>query len=130
MSYRILVVDDFEMNLSLMARILELEGYQVSLARNGMQAIQSVMQAMPDLAILDVMMPNMNGFELCRKLRQSPIHATMPIILLTAMNSDTERQQALKAGANDIWSKPFEMDFFLNRIKELLGVDSSDNKRK
>jgi adenylate cyclase len=130
MSYRILVVDDYEMNLALIARILELEGYQVTLAQSGLEAIQSVMQAMPDLAILDVMMPKMDGYVLCKKLREPPIHAIMPIILLTAMNSEMERQQALKAGANDIWSKPFEMDFFLRRIKELLGVDSSANKKK
>jgi adenylate cyclase len=129
MPYRILVVDDYEMNLSLMARILELDGYEVMVARSGMEAIHSVMQSMPDLAVLDVMMPLMDGYVLCRELRQPPINATMPVILLTAMNSDNEKQLAKKAGANDILSKPFEMDFFLKRIKELLDGDSSDKKK-
>ena len=120
MSYSVLVVDDNDMNLALIAKILELEGYQVILARNGREAIQSVVQNMPDLAILDVMMPDMDGYELCQKMRQPPINADVPIVLLTAMNSDMERQLALKAGANDIWSKPFDMELFRKRVGELL----------
>ena len=130
MPYRILVVDDYAMNLSLMARILELDDYQVMQARSGMEAIQLVIQTMPDLAILDVLMPRMDGFVLCRKLRQPPINATIPIILLTAMNSETERQQAAKAGANDIWSKPFDTDFVLRRLKELLSEHPSGENQK
>ena len=116
----ILVVDDNAMNLTLVGKILELDGYQVTVACNGMEAIQSVMQHMPDLAVLDVMMPDMNGFELCKKLRQPPLNATLPIILLTAMSSDSEKQLALDAGADDIWSKPFDMELFRQRIGELL----------
>ena len=120
MPYHILVVDDNVINLSLIAKILELEGYQVTVARNGMEAIQSVMHDMPDLAVLDVMMPDMDGYTLCRRLRQSPLKATGPVVMLTAMNSDMEKQQALEAGANDIWSKPFDMDMFRERVGELL----------
>jgi len=120
MPYRILVVDDNDMNLSLVAKILELEGYQVTMARNGMEAIQKVMQNMPDLAILDIMMPDMDGYDLCRKLRRPPLNAKGPIVLLTAMNSDLEKKQALEAGANDIWSKPFDMELFRRRIGDLL----------
>ena len=120
MSYRILVVDDNDMNLTLVSKILELEGYEVSVACNGTDAIQSVVDDMPNLAILDVMMPDMDGYELCRKLRQPPIGAKMPIVMLTAMNSNTEKQLALEAGANDIWSKPFDMDTFRRHIGELL----------
>jgi CheY-like chemotaxis protein len=120
MSYSILVVDDNDMNLMLISKILELEGYQVTSARNGKEAIQSVVDKMPDLAILDVMMPDMDGYELCQKLRQPPLNVTVPIVLLTAMSSDMERAQAIKAGANDIWSKPFDMDLFRKRVGELL----------
>jgi CheY-like chemotaxis protein len=98
MSYSVLVVDDNDMNLTLIAKILELEGYQVVLARNGREAIQAVMLSMPDLAILDVMMPDMDGYELCQKLRQPPLNVVVPIVLLTAMNSDMERSLAIKAG--------------------------------
>jgi adenylate cyclase len=128
MTHRILVVDDYELNLALISRILELNGYQLKLARSGEEAIQAVEQGMPDLAILDVMMPNMDGFELCQKLRQPPINATIPIILLTAMSTEVEKHRATQAGANDIWSKPFEMEQFLRRIKELLGIEPAGNK--
>lgn len=120
MANQILVVDDNDMNLALVSKILELEGYEVSIAGDGQEAIQSVITNKPDLAILDVMMPDMNGYELCRKLREPPISATMPIILLTAMNSDMEKALAIEAGANDIWSKPFDMDTFRRRIGELV----------
>lgn len=120
MTYCILVVDDNDVNLSLVSKILELEGYQVRVARNGMEAIQSVMHDRPDLAILDVMMPDMNGYDLCSKLRKPPLNAGMPIVMLTAMNPEVEKQQALAAGANDIWSKPFDMEMFRKRIGELL----------
>jgi two-component system sensor histidine kinase ChiS len=102
------------------AKILELEGYEVTVARNGLEAIQSVIHEMPNLVILDVMMPDMDGFMLCQKLRQPPLSASMPIVMLTAMNSDMEKQLALEAGANDIWSKPFDMDTFRRHIGELL----------
>jgi CheY-like chemotaxis protein len=120
MTYSILVVDDNDMNLALIAKILELEGYHVVLARNGREAIQSIVHAMPDLAILDVMMPDMDGYELCEKLRQPPLNVVVPIVLLTALNSDMERSLALKAGANDIWSKPFDMELFRQRVGEFL----------
>jgi CheY-like chemotaxis protein len=118
--YRILVVDDDEMNLTLLSKILGLDGYQVMLAINGHEAIKAVKKEMPDLAFLDIMMPDMNGFDLCRKLREPPINATGPIIMLTAMNSEIEKQHALDAGANEIWSKPFDLDLFRRRISELL----------
>jgi two-component system sensor histidine kinase ChiS len=120
MPYSVLVVDDNDMNLTLISKILELEGYQVASARNGREAIQSIVLSMPDLAILDVMMPDMDGYELCRKLRQPPLNVDIPIVLLTAMNSDMERSLAMKAGANDIWSKPFDMELFRRKVGELL----------
>ena len=120
MPYSVLVVDDNDMNMTLVAKILELEGYRVVLARNGREAIEAVALSMPDLAILDVMMPDMDGYELCQKLRQPPLNVVVPIVLLTAMNSDMERSLAIKAGANDIWSKPFDMELFRRRVGDLL----------
>jgi CheY-like chemotaxis protein len=120
MPYRILVVDDNDMNLILLAKILELEGYHVVTALNGMEAIRSAQEQMPDLAILDVMMPDMDGYELCRKMRQPPFDKNLPIVMLTAMSGDKDRQLALEAGANDVWNKPFDMDLFKRRIGELI----------
>jgi len=120
MTFHILVVDDNEMNLVLLAKILELDGYIVTKACDAKEAIDSVVQKMPDLALLDVMMPEMDGYELCRKMRQPPFNAKIPIVLLTAMNSDGEQAQAMAAGANEIWSKPFDMQIFRQRIDELV----------
>jgi CheY-like chemotaxis protein len=123
MPYHILVVDDNDMNLVLLSKILEMEGYQVTTAQNGMNAIKLATQKMPDLAIVDVMMPEMSGYELCRKMRQPPLSSKIPIVLLTAMSSDEDRVQALEAGANDIWNKPFDMDLFRQRVGELIIKD-------
>jgi CheY-like chemotaxis protein len=120
MAFSILVVDDNDMNLVLLAKILELEGYQVTKAHNAMEAIQAALKKMPDLALLDVMMPEMDGYELCRRMRQPPFNPEIPIVMLTAMNSDGEQAAALKAGANEVWSKPFDMETFRQRIGKLV----------
>jgi two-component system response regulator MprA len=120
MTHRILVVDDNDVNLRLVTKILEIEGYVVMVAHNGAEAIRTVADERPDLAILDVMMPDIDGYDLCRKLRQPPLNATMPIVMLTAMNPALERALALDAGANEVWPKPFEMDTFRRRVGELL----------
>jgi CheY-like chemotaxis protein len=117
---RILVVDDNDMNLTLLSKILEMEGYQVMTALNGIEAIRLAELQMPDLAILDVMMPDMDGYELCRKMRQPPFNKNMPIVMLTAMSGDKDRKEALDAGANDVWNKPFDMGQLRVRIGELL----------
>ena len=116
----ILIVDDNDMNLILLSKILGMEGYQVVTAQNGTDALQAVEEKVPDLAILDVMMPDMDGYELCRRLRQSQKALKMPIVMLTAMSSEGERLLALHAGANDVWTKPFEMNVLRKRIGELI----------
>lgn len=120
MTFHILVVDDNDINVRLISKILDIEGHEVHSASNGDEAIKSVMQQAPDLAILDVMMPGMNGYELCEKLRQPPINSRFPIVMLTAMPSECEKKKALAAGANEVWSKPFDMDLFRQRIMVLL----------
>ncbi|MFH2102942.1 MAG: response regulator [Chloroflexota bacterium] len=120
MTLHVLLVDDDELNLTLVSRILTMEGYKISKARSGGEAVQLVIQAKPDLAILDVLMPDTNGFELCRRLRQPPIDAKMPIILLTAGDDKDDREIAQNVGADDIWAKPFEIDQFRTRIDALL----------
>lgn len=120
MPAKILIVDDNDINLKLLSKVLELGGYQVITARSAKDAIRHVQDNKPDLALLDVMMPDMDGYELCRYLRQPPINASFPIIMLTAMSDEVERGLALKAGADDLWSKPFEMDEMRTRLETLL----------
>jgi DNA-binding response OmpR family regulator len=120
MPKQILIVDDNELNLSLMTRILEMEGYMVITAHNGQDALRQAQIHSPDMIILDVMMPDISGYDLCRALRMPPMNVDVPIIMLTAMDSDTEQILAKDAGANEVWSKPFDFDTFTVRVKELI----------
>jgi putative two-component system response regulator len=120
MGYQILVVDDNDINLLLIEKILQMEGYQVTLANSGQEAMKHICDHF-DLAILDVMMPDMDGFELCRNLRKSDTNAGIPVILLTALSGENERKLAKTAGANAILSKPFDMESFKKRVAEYLG---------
>lgn len=120
MAFRILVVDDNELNLDLVSQILKLEGYEVDTADNGETALQKVITFKPHLALLDVMMPEMNGFELCRRIRELPEVGNTPVIMLTAASGEEDRMQAKKVGANDLLGKPFNMDVLNEHIKALL----------
>ena len=113
----ILVVDDIADNLLLLQLVLESEGYQVELADSGKVAIATIQRSTPDLVLLDVMMPDMNGFEVTQQLRKAENLPLLPIVLITADRTvDVER--ALAAGANDIISKPIDMDNLLTRIHD------------
>ena len=120
MTLHILVVDDNEVKVMLVAKILEMEGFHASTACCGRDAIQSVIRLKPDLVILDVNMPDIDGYTVCRQLREPPIHATMPVIMLTATAEESDRRQALAAGANDMIPKPFDMDDLRTRVRALL----------
>jgi DNA-binding response OmpR family regulator len=120
MPYRILVVDDNELNLDLISKILELEGYEVATASCGDVALQKMDIFKPDLFLLDVMMPDMDGFELCRRLRQLPVSMNTPVIMLTAASGEEDRIMAKKVGANDLLGKPFNMDMLNEHIQALL----------
>jgi CheY-like chemotaxis protein len=128
MTFRILVVDDNDSNLLLVTKILEMEGYLVILASNGVEALNIVKQHEPDLALLDVMMPDMDGYTLCRNLRQPPLNSHFPIIMLTAMNSEHEKALAREAGADEVWSKPFDIDVFRQQVVVLLARDRQIGK--
>ncbi|KAF0108236.1 MAG: histidine kinase [Anaerolineaceae bacterium] len=120
MSHRILVVDDNALNLDLVGKILGLEGYEVITAESGDEALQKVGAFQPDMAILDVMMPDMDGFELCRRLRRLPECAGIPVIMLTASSSESDKIEAQNAGANDLLGKPFSMDTLRAHIHAFL----------
>jgi pilus assembly protein CpaE len=120
MTVKILVVDDSEMNLKLVSAILHKEGYEVATALNAELALKYVEGVTPDIAILDVMMPDMDGFELCRRLRQRKDTAHIPIMMLTALSELDERLKAFEAGADDFLAKPFQPQELVARIKVLL----------
>ena len=120
MPLRILVVDDENINLRLVSRLLEMEGYEVVSAQSGEAALHLIEQTAPDLALLDVMMPVMDGYELCRRLRQNPVTAQIPIVMLTALVDENNRLKGIEAGADDCFPKPFDVDVLRTMLKRFL----------
>lgn len=116
MSARILVVDDLEDNLLPMKTILESEGYQVELARGGEEALSKIRQFLPDLILLDVMMPDISGFEITKQVKGDREILFIPIILVTAHGS-ISRAEGLTAGANDFVYKPLDIDELLACVR-------------
>ena len=106
MSGRILVVDDQRANVEMMAGILQARGYQVITAFSGDEALEQVRAASPDLVVSDILMPGMDGYELCRLLRAQAATALLPVVLVTSLEANDERVKGLEAGAEDFLSKP------------------------
>ena len=117
MATRVLVVDDEEMVTEVVGRYLEREGYEVSLARDGGQALEVARSWAPDLIVLDLMLPVVNGLEVCRELRKD---TPVPIIMLTARGEETDRVVGLEMGADDYVSKPFSPRELVARVKAVL----------
>jgi len=116
----ILVVDDEEPIQELLRFNLEKEGYLVCEAKDGQEALNSVEKDQPDLVVLDLMLPGMDGLEVCRKLRSNPKFQQIPIIMLTAKGEEFDKVLGLELGADDYMSKPFSPRELLARIKARL----------
>jgi DNA-binding response OmpR family regulator len=117
---RILVVDDEVRNVKLMEAILAPRGYTVVQAYNGEEALQQVQRQRPDLILLDVMMPGMNGFEVCRRLKDNADTCLIPVVIMTALGRTEDRIQGIDAGADDFLTKPVNRDELLARIRTSL----------
>jgi adenylate cyclase len=117
---RILVVDDVPANVRLLEAVLEPRGYDVVSATDGNRALGLVESSKPDLVLLDVMMPEPDGYEVCRRLREDDETAVLPVIMVTA--STDEKSKAIQAGADDLIAKPFSHDELLTRIRSLLRI--------
>ncbi|BAZ14797.1 response regulator receiver sensor signal transduction histidine kinase [Calothrix sp. NIES-4071] len=120
---RILAVDDTPDNLILLQTILEVEGYEIDLAADGAAALKYIEESPPDLILLDVMMPLMDGYEVTRRVRSSSV-PYIPILLLTAFN-DASVVEGLDAGADDFIRKPFDQDELMARVRSLLRLKHS-----
>lgn len=118
MRYRILVIDDDEKITSMLRRGLAFEGYEVHTAPNGETGLQKVMKEEPDLIILDVMMPHVDGWEVCRRLREA--ESTVPVLMLTAKDDVRDRVKGLDLGADDYLVKPFALEELMARVRALL----------
>ena len=108
MGSMVLIVDDEYIGRETLQSILEGEGYELEMAENGLQALEKAKKLSPDVILLDVMMPGMTGFEVCQRIRNDPQIAEIPIIILTALDDRESLLNALKAGADDFISKPFD----------------------
>lgn len=120
--YKILVVDDVLSNVLLLKVLLTNEKYNVVTAMNGTQALKMVESELPDLILLDVMMPDISGFEVARQLKEKPAFAQIPIIFLTALNSTADIVKGFQMGANDFISKPFNKEELIIRVKHQISL--------
>ncbi|MEI6207943.1 MAG: response regulator [Desulfuromonadales bacterium] len=116
---KILIVDDTPANINILNEVLQTE-FDVYFALNGNEALQKVHSLQPDLILLDIMMPIMDGFEVCRNLKENEQFKNIPIIFITALGQPEEESQGLKLGAVDYVTKPFNPDLVLLRVRNHL----------
>jgi len=118
----VLVVDDQPANVRLLQQVLTLTGYDVTTASSGAEALAKVPAENPDIVLLDVMMPLMDGYEVCRTLRAGTATALLPIVMVTALDPQEERLKGIEAGADDFLQKPINQPELLARVKSLLRI--------
>lgn len=118
---KILVVDDNAQNLELLIEYLQtIDDVETSTAVDGIEALEMVQQVEPDLILLDIMMPRMSGFEVCRKLKSDPNTRDIPIIMVTALNELSDIERGVESGTDDFLSKPVNRLELITRVKSLL----------
>ena len=118
----ILIVDDNSQNAELLEAYLEPLQCSVRIASDGIEALDQIKQKHPDLVLLDIMMPRMSGFEVCRRLKQDPDTRDIPIVMVTALNELADVERGVDSGADDFLSKPINKLELITRVKSLLRV--------
>jgi len=126
----ILTVDDEEMNLELLEILMVPLGYQVEKAKNGKEALEKIAERSPDIILLDVMMPGMDGFEVCRILKEDEKTRDIPVVMVTALNQIENKVTGIETGADDYLIKPFHRNELIARVKSLLKVRTLNDKVK
>jgi two-component system cell cycle response regulator len=124
MTARVLVVDDIYPNVKLLEAKLTAEYFDVLTAMNGPDALAICEQGLCDIVLLDVMMPGMNGFEVCRRLKNAPMTAHLPVVMVTALDQPSDRLKGLDAGADDFLTKPVDDTALLARVRSLVRLKS------
>ena len=118
---KILYIEDHPAQRDIMAQMLELSGYQVAVASDGIEGLEQAHAWNPDLVLMDLRMPRMDGFEAIRELRKDPNTAEIPIIAISAWASAKHKERALEAGADEHFTKPVDLSRLLDTISRLLG---------
>ncbi len=119
---KILVVDDTARNVKLLADLLTAKGYRVATASSGREALNAIDSDPPDLVLLDVVMPEMSGYEVCRAIRSNPATKMLPVVMVTALDPGEERVKGIEAGADDFLTKPINQAEMLARVNSLLRI--------
>ena len=117
---KILIVDDELDTLLPLKRALEMEDFNVVEAQDGVEALEKVRSEIPDLVLLDLMLPKINGFEVCQRLKQDEATSSIPIIMLTAKGETSDKIEGIEIGADDYVTKPFNLDELKARVKAVL----------
>lgn len=118
---KILLVEDNEMNRDMLSRRLERRGYEVIIATDGLAGVEAAMEAKPDLVLMDMSLPVIDGWEATRRIKENPATAAIPIIALTAHAMTDDRNKAIDAGCDDYDTKPIELPGLLDKIIRLTG---------
>ncbi len=128
MSWSVLIVDDEPMTRNLLRMILSYAGYTVSEAEDGYDALDKIAQQMPDLVLLDLMMPQLDGIDVCKRVRQNETTAHLPIIMLTADTRSDSRDASMLAGADRFLMKPISRKDLLAEIQDLMADKVAGNQ--
>ncbi len=124
----ILVIEDDDIVSRTIERCLRRENYKVALASSGVEGLQLAHKRIPELVILDVIMPGMDGYTVCREMRADPMLVNVPILFLTAKTKDEDKITGFNAGADDYLGKPFNLDELILRVKAIIRRTKSVNK--
>ena len=126
----VLVVDDTPANVKLLTDLLTISGYRVEAAQSGEEALAKIAARIPDLVLLDVMMPGLSGYDVCRRIRLTPATALLPVVMVTSLDPQTERVHGIESGADDFLAKPINRPELFARVKSLLRVKALQDEVK
>jgi DNA-binding response OmpR family regulator len=128
MSHTILIIDDELTTLKLVKMVLQRAGYRIITATNGSEGLRKVEECDPDLVLLDLVLPGLDGFQVCRELRQNPKTLKLPVIIFSGLNRPAEQRLAFEVGGDDFLTKPIRLADLLDKVRSALYFTESSPK--